>query len=39
MADHCTEVKFKNKGILRLGDILTLSDYKLKSWDQMKRMV
>ena len=28
--------KIKNKGILRLGDILTLRDYKLKSWDQMK---
>jgi len=24
--------KIKNKGILRLGDILTLRDYKLKSW-------
>ena len=22
---------------LRLGDILTLRDYKLKSWDQMKK--
>ena len=29
--------KTKNKGILRLGDILTLRDYKLKSWDQMKK--
>ena len=29
--------KIKNKGILRLGDILTLRDYKLKSWDQMKK--
>ena len=28
--------KIKNKGILRLRDILTLRDYKLKSWDQMK---
>ena len=31
--------KIKNKGILRLGDILTLSGYKLKSLDQMKRKV
>ena len=29
--------KIKNKAILRLGDILTLRDYKLKSWDQMKK--
>jgi len=29
--------KIKDKGILRLGDILTLRDYKLKSWDQMKK--
>ena len=29
--------KIKNKGILRLGDILTLRDYELKSWDQMKK--
>ena len=36
MADLCTERELKIKEYRKLGDILTPSDYKLKSWDLIK---
>jgi len=36
MADLCTEIELKIKEYRKLGDILTPSDYKLKSWDLIK---